>query len=403
MSVVSDQVLQYPFVHDDGLEVDRRYAEMQTRGPVRVQMAYGGPAWLATRYADVRTIYSDRRFSRVLPAGTEASNAFRGASLVEPTFPLGMDPPQHTRLRRITAPVFSPRQIRTLTDDVQALVDERLDEMVEQGPGADFHTVVSWELPIAVLVGILGIPRPEAPMFREWVRTSSEPIGPAEPRLEAYGHMRAYVASLIALRRAEHHDDLLGLLVDARDEGDRLTEEELFGLTLSLVAGGFHTTTMQLSNTVVALMTHRERWQELLDGRAELGPALEELWRWIPSFHYGSPMTRWAREDVELSGGVVVRAGEAVLPEQAVANRDEAAFPNGWEIDFHRVDPPPHLALGFGEHLCMGLHLAKLQLELTVRTLLRRFPTLELAVPADQISWPVHGFLRSPDAVPLTW
>jgi len=245
MSVVSDQVLQYPFVHDDALDVDRRYAELQARGPVRVQMAYGGPAWLATRYADVRTIFSDRRFSRVRPQGTEAANAFRGASMVEPTFPLGMDPPQHTRLRRITAPVFSPRQIRTLTDDVQALVDERLDAVLEQGPGADFHAVVSWELPIAVLVGILGIPRPEAPMFREWVRTSSEPTGPTEPRMEAYAHMRAYVASLIALRRSEHHEDLLGLLVDARDEGDRLTEEELFGLALSLVAGGFHTTTMQ--------------------------------------------------------------------------------------------------------------------------------------------------------------
>jgi cytochrome P450 RapN len=403
MSVVTDEVLQYPFVDDDALEVDRRYAELQARGPIRVQMAYGGPAWLATRYADVRTIYSDRRFSRVREPGTEASNAFRGPSMVEPNFPLGMDPPQHTRLRRITAPVFSPRQIRTLTDDVQALVDERLGVLVEEGPGADFHTAVSWELPIAVLVGILGIPRPEAPMFREWVRTSSEPTGPVEPRAEAYVKMREYVASLIAIRRSERHEDLLGLLVDARDEGDRLTEEDLFGLVLSLVSGGFHTTTMQLSNTVYALMTHRDRWDELVDGRADLGPALEELWRWVPSFHYGSPMTRWAKEDVELSGGVVVRAGDAVLPEQSVANRDEAAYPNGWEIDFHRVDPPPHLALGFGEHLCMGLHLAKLQLELTVGTLLRRFPGLELAVPADAITWPVHGFLRSPDAVPLRW
>ncbi len=212
-----------------------------------------------------------------------------------------------------------------------------------------------------------------------------------------------YVDELIAQRRAEHHDDLLGLLVEAHDEGDRLSTPELRSVCLSLIVGGFETTATQLGNSVFTLMTHRDRWDELVDGRAELKPATDELWRWIPSFRYGTPFVRWAKEDVELSGGVVVRKGEAVLPEQALANRDEAAFPHAQEIDFHRVDPLPHLGLGFGEHLCMGLHLAKLQVDLTVATLVRRFPGLELAVAPSELGWPHWFFLRTLDTLPVTW
>jgi cytochrome P450 len=100
---------------------------------------------------------------------------------------------------------------------------------------------------------------------------------------------------------------------------------------------------------------------------------------------------------------VVIPTGEAIVPEQSIANRDEAAFPHGWELDFHRVDPRPHLALGFGEHLCMGLHLAKIQVELTVAALSRRFPNLELAVPVADVQWPAWTFMRTVGALPLTW
>jgi cytochrome P450 len=150
-------------------------------------------------------------------------------------------------------------------------------------------------------------------------------------------------------------------------------------------------------------MSHHDLWDELVDGRAEVDAALEELWRWVPGFRYGTTFCRWAKEDVELSDGFVIRAGEAVMPEQPVANRDEAVFPHGWELDFHRDDPRPHLALGFGEHLCMGIHLAKLQVDLTLRSLLRRFPTLELAVPADQVDFPRWMFMRQVGSLPLTW
>jgi cytochrome P450 len=191
--------------------------------------------------------------------------------------------------------------------------------------------------------------------------------------------------------------------VHARDDDDRLSEDELFNLTLALWLGGLETTVNQLGTTIFALMTHRDQWQDLLDDRGLMPAALEELWRWIPSFKYGVPFVRWASEDVEMSDGTVVRAGEPVHPEHSVANRDESVFPDGWALDFHRVDPRPHLSLAFGAHRCMGAHLAHLQIQLALDSVLSRFPTLELAVNADEVVFSDATFMRSVEALPLTW
>ena len=403
MTRVTDEVMQYPFAPDTALDVDPYFEALQRQGPVRIQMAFGPPCWLATRYDDVRTIFCDRRFSRMLPPGTEAPGVWHGASAIDPSVPLGMDPPQHTRLRRITSPVFSPRSIRGLTDRIQGHVDGLLDGMVAQGRGTDFVEAYAWDLPILVLTGLLGVPPGHANEFRGWVETTTTMEVSQEDRDQSQLNLVTYIGELIAERRSHQHDDLLAYLVNARDEGERLSEVELLGLVMSLIVGGFETTATQLGSTIYTLMAHRAHWQELVDGRADLLPALDELWRWIPAFRSGTMFVRWATEDIELSDGVVIPVGEAIVPEQSIANRDEAAFPHAWELDFHRVDPRPHLALGFGEHLCMGLHLAKIQVELTVAALVRRFPTLELAIPVTEVQWPAWTFMRTVGALPLTW
>ena len=401
--ITATEVIRYPFVEDDALDVDPTYKELQRQGAIKVQLPFGDPCWLATRYEDVRAVFSDRRFSRRTPDGVEAPGVWAGAGNIDSTFPLGMDPPEHTRLRRVTAPVFSPRNIRAMTDEIQQIVDGLVDRMVEEGQPADFVALFSWDLPIEVLRRLLGVPRSDADTFRGWVEATTAFETSQEERAAVHQHLNTYIDSLIEARRARRHDDLLALLVDARDEGERLNEEQLRGLVMSLIVGGFETTATQLGSTLYALMAHRERWQELVEGRADLTAALEELWRWIPSFRYGTPFVRWATEDISLTGGVTVPAGDAVLPEQSVANRDESAYARGWELDFHREDPVPHLALGFGEHLCMGIHLAKLQVQITVSTLLRRFPALELAVPVHEVRWPAWTFMRSVEALPLAW
>ena len=191
--------------------------------------------------------------------------------------------------------------------------------------------------------------------------------------------------------------------MQARDEDDRLSEDELVNLSMTLFLGGFETTAAQLGSSVWTLMARRERWQELLDDPDLLPAALEELWRWIPSFRHGQPMIRWANEDVELSGGIVIPAGDPVLPEHQVANRDEFVFPHGMELDFHRKTPEPHLSLAWGPHRCMGAHLANLEVEVTLRSLLERFPTLGLAVAPEEVQWSRDTFLRSATELKLTW
>jgi cytochrome P450 len=172
---------------------------------------------------------------------------------------------------------------------------------------------------------------------------------------------------------------------------------------MTLFLGGFETTAAQLGSTVWTLMAHRDRWQELLDDPDVLPAALEELWRWIPSFRHGQPMIRWANDDVELSGGVVIPAGDPVLPEHQIANRDESVFPHATELDFHRELPEPHLSLGWGAHRCMGAHLANLEVEVTLRTLMARFPKLDLVVAPEDVKWSRATFLRSAAELPLTW
>src|SRR5262249_49529968 len=153
------------------------------------------------------------------------------------------------------------------------------------------------------------------PTFKAWIDQMTGVDSTLEQRMEAYENMRGFVRGLIAARRETTTDDLLCKLVQARDHDDRLSEDELVNLSMTLFLGGFETTAAQLGSSVWTLMAHRDRWRELLDDPDVLPAALEELWRWVPSFRHGQPMIRWANEDVELSGGVVVPAGDPVLPE----------------------------------------------------------------------------------------
>jgi cytochrome P450 len=400
---VTEEVIPYPGVVDQRLEVDPVFRDFQRAGLVRVQLPYGEPCWLATRYDDVRSVYGDRRFSRAAGFEHDVPRVWAGNSLIDPSMPLAMDPPRHTRLRRLTSGAFSPKRVRELRSWAQREVDGLLDHMEQEGPPADFVADFAWDLPIRVLARIMGVPRDDTKRFRHWVETATGVLTPPAAREKASGQLNDYVIGLIADRRAAARDDLLSDLVRATDDEDRLNEAELLGLIMSLLAGGFETTAWQLGATAYALMDHQEHWRQLVDNLELVPNALEELWRWIPSFKYGTNFVRWASSDVELSQGALVRAGEAILPEQAVANRDEAVFPHGWELDFHRADPRPHLSLGFGEHYCMGANLAQMQIALSVETLVRRYPDLRLAIPPKEVKWSESSFMRSVEVLPLTW
>jgi cytochrome P450 RapN len=395
--------MEYPFAQPVALEVDPKYRELQARGPIIVQLPYGEPCWLATRYEDCRTVYGDRRFGRQLGLEHDWPALSPMERAKDPSLLLNMDPPKQSRVRRLTSGAFSPARVQQVAGRIQLIVDRLLDDMAAAGPGADFVSHFSSRLPPLVMAGILGVADADAPHFAALI---DELVGvdiPDETRGRAHHQLQEFVLGLIAQRRARPSDDLLSVLVEARDEGDQLSEVELCSLALSLWLGGVDTTHSQLGSVVFALMTHPARWQELIDGEELLPAALEELWRWIPSHKYGTLFPRWASEEVVLSGSTVIRAGEPVMAEHMVANRDESTFEHGWEMDFHRVDPKPHLTFAHGPHHCMGAHLAKLEVRLTMETLLRRFPTLQLDVRAEEVEWSSTSMLRSALALPLSW
>ena len=397
------EIIQYPIVNDEDLTIDPLYRDLQKQGPIKVQLPYGEPCWLATRYEDVRAIYTDNRFSKAMGVGTDHPRLQERRTTEDASSLSNMDPPQHTRIRRLTLSAFTRSRIAAMRTWIEPLADELLDNMVAEGPGADFETHYAWTLPLHVVTRILGIPQEDVYTYKGWIDTMMSMEAWGEQKQEAYGKVTEYINRLIAERREHGTDDLLSIMVRARDEDDQLTEAELFHLSLALFLAGFETTAAQLGSTVCTLMTHRHLWQELLDDPSLMPAALEELWRWVPSFRYGMPRPRWAKEDVELSGGVVIPKGEPVMPEHQVANRDESVFPHGWELDFHREKPQPHLSLAFGAHHCLGAHLAHLEIEVTLTRLLQRFPDLELAVPADEVKWSPSTFLRSPAELPLRW
>jgi cytochrome P450 len=402
MSVATDQALAYPLVDDDELVVSPKYFELQARGPVRVQLPYGPACWVATGYEDCRLVHADRRFVKELGVGLTIPRNFPMSPL-DPSMLANMDPPRHTRIRKLTTAAFARPRIRGMKEWVASIADELLDAMAAGGGPADFVSAYATQLPNLVVTGILGVPREDVPTFRAFIDDMLDPNGTAATRDAASAKLNDYIRGLVVSRRVQSTNDVLSDLVSARDDDDRLTEDELVMLCQSLFLGGFETTVAQLGSTFYTLLKRRDRYAELVEDRDLVPAALEEMWRWVPTTKYGNPMPRWAAEDVELSHGVVIPQGDIIFGERAVANLDESVYPHALDIDFHRVDPAPHLTLGWGPHHCVGANLAHMEIEITFEKLLERFPDLALAVPAAEVEWSRRRLLRCPEALPITW
>jgi cytochrome P450 RapN len=399
----TEEVLAYPLVRHADLSMDEAYRELQKKGPIRVQLPYGETAWLATRYDDCKVVYGDKRFSKAYGVGRDTPRMIVYPIAEHADSIANMDAPDHTRIRRLCLPAFSAKQMDKTRGQVEKIVDDALDEFEAAGPTADWEEWVAWTVPLRVITGILGVSRDDIPNFRSWVDDLVKPSVGQERHDEVLTNLITYVGGLIEERRQKPTDDLLYVLVSARDADDRLNDGELLQMALTLFLAGFETTAAQLGSMMWTLMAERRLWEELQADRSIMPAALEELWRWIPEFRHGWPMVRWTLEDVELSDGVVVPAGQAVIPEIPVANRDESVFPNGWEIDFHRENPMPHLSLALGAHRCLGAALAHQEIEVVLSKVLDRFPDLRLAIPAEDVEWEPETLLRTPKSLPLTW
>ncbi|PRY36198.1 cytochrome P450 [Umezawaea tangerina] len=395
----SQQPRSYPFGEAVRLDLDPTYEQLRETEPVsRVRLPYGGDAWLLTKYDDVRTVLGDLRFSRAAVVGRDVPRA-SPAIMSRPSI-LNMDPPEHGRLRKLVAKGFTMRRVEQLRERAQDLVDGLLDDVEAKGAPADLVEALNMPLPITIICELLGVPYEDRGEFRNWSdRALAITAFTPEEITSAFESLQDYIAGLVAERRKSPTEDVLGTLVTARDEGDRLSEEELVNFGVTLLVAGHETTANQLGNFTYQLLTHPERLAELRADPDLVPAAVEELLRITP-LGGSAGFPRIAVEDVELSG-VTVKAGDAVFIGQA-GNRDPAVFDRPGEIDFHRENNA-HVAFGHGVHHCIGAPLARMELQVGIGTLLRRFPTLELAVPADEVPFRKGRLVRGPDQLLVRW
>ncbi|MDI2030798.1 cytochrome P450 [Saccharopolyspora sp. TS4A08] len=390
----------YPFNVAEALDLDPIYARLREQEPLsRVKLPYGEEAWLATRYEDVKLVLGDPRFSR-------AEVLRRDEPRMRPAKPTGgilsMDPPDHTRLRRLVAKAFTQRRVEKLRPRTQDIADELVSGMIERGGPADLVEEFALPLPITVICELLGVPFADRADFRVWSDAflSTNKLT-AEQTSDYMDRMMDYIAGLIAQRRAEPADDLITGLIAARDEQDKLTEDEMVRLAAGILVAGHETTASQIPNFLHVLLTHPEQLEALRADLDLVPSAVEELLRFVP-LGVGAGFARYAIEDVEV-GGVLVRAGEPVLSSVGSANRDESVFDDPESLDLARAEAS-HVGFGHGPHHCLGAQLARLELQVALRTLLTRLPGLDFAhSPEEDVDWKTGLLVRGPQRMVLSW
>jgi cytochrome P450 enzyme len=363
-----------------------------------------GRAWLVSRYADVEATLKDPRFTtdaRKWRFYSAELNAQLPPEVVEffdrRLFWAG--PSDHTRIRKIVAGAFTPRAIVQREALVQGVVDELLAGIDVRG-GFDFVRDFASPMPGKVISRILGIPPEHAAEFRVWSDALIQvtyPMLPIDQHLELARKIPAGLAlirELIDQRRASPGDDLLSQLVQAQEEAERLSVDELAALVGGLVTGGSETTTHLLGFAVLELSRHPEVTARVAAEPALLPGVIEETLRHEGFGSIG--VARFALEDVELHGKTIAK-GDLVMCVTASAMRDEAAYPDAERFDIER-DPTPNLSFGRGPHFCLCAHLARLSTRVALRALLERCPTLELAAPP---TFRPHPFLRYMVSLPL--
>ena len=398
--VVGEVPRSYPFSRVR-LEPDPQYAELRSSEPVcRVQLPYGPPAWLVTSYHLTKTVLGDARFSRGAAVGRDnpRESAADISQVAESV--LSMDPPEHTRIRKLVGKAFTPRRVEELRPRAAEIARVLLDDMITAGPPADLVDSFSYALPAIMICELLGIREGDRQIFRSWADTIvSTATATAVQEQDAYLNLVSYLADLVAQRRARPGDDLLTGLVQARDNDDRLSESELLVLAMTLLVAGYETTAHQITNMTYTLLTRPRQLRQLRQQPELLPAAVEEMLRFNV---FGSAINpRIATTDVEL-GDVLVRAGEPVLCARSSANRDEIVFTRANELDFTR-DPNPHVAFGYGPHFCLGANLARMELQVALGMILSRLPGVRIAVPEDDLTWHDASIMRGLAAFPITW
>ncbi|MFE0154269.1 cytochrome P450 [Nonomuraea sp. NPDC059007] len=357
----------------------KELVEAREHGPIsRFVFPDGHEGWVVTGYDLLRSVLADSRFSSRKEFMRHHPLIDFGEIEVPPALPgefLLMDDPQHSRYRKPLAGKFTVRRMRQLTERIEQVTAEHLDAMEKAGPPTDLVTAFAKPIPAIMICELLGVPYADRDSFQGDVEKFMDGETPDEELIAAYASVRTYLAELVAAKRADPTDDVLSDLI----EGD-LTDEELRGVSLILLAAGLDTTANMLALGTFALLRNPAQLAALRADPSLTEKAVEELLRYLT---VGKTFMRTALEDVEL-GGQRVAAGSMVILSYNTANRDPERFSDPHVLDLRRQDGG-HLAFGHGIHQCLGQQLARIEMRVAFAALVKRFPTLRLAVPAEEV------------------
>ncbi|CAM3248706.1 cytochrome P450 [Stackebrandtia soli] len=395
-----DDVLNYPIPRPGPLDAPEEWARLRDKCPVgRISLPSGDEAALVTRYADVKNVLSDPRFGRLLDADDAArlTDGETGLFNSDMAQVIPQSGEGHQRWRRRVAKWFTAKRMRELSPRVEAMADKLVDEMTRTRQPADLKAAFGFPLPVWVICELLGVPSSDRSKFGHWSDTMLNLTRYRDDEVRAaQAQFVQYMAAHVAAKRDSPGNDLLSELAHGDDP---LSDAELVATGQGLLVAGHETTANMIVKMIAMLLADRSRWDLLLNDRALVRTAVEESLRFDANAGIG--MVRYLTDAVELSGGTVPR-GTTVMCSMAAANRDETTFD---DADIMRLDrsPNPHLAFGSGPHSCLGQALARTELQVALETLLRRLPTLDLAVPVDDLRDLDGLAVGGLETLPVTW
>lgn len=370
------------------------FARLRAEKPViKVQrQLQGGPLatlWMITSYADVRAFLGS----------PHTSNSFgRGDSAIgQPGFLLSLDPPDHTRIRRMLTREFSVKRMTALRPRVEEIVTTFLDEMVAAGPPEDLMHAFALPVPSLVICELLGVPYEDRADFQRRSDVLLDPAGSAEQQRANTREMNEYMTQLVARHRKDPGEDILGMLI--RDHHEDVSDEELVGIGNILLIAGHETTANTIGLGTLLLTQHPDQLALVRDDPSVLRTAVEEILRFLSIVHTGSP--RVVTEDITI-GGETIPAGEMVMVSLPSANRDTDFLSDADVFDVRRV-PGPHLTFGHGIHQCLGQQLARMEMSVAFPAMLSKLPNLRLAAAESELTFRPDAPVNGVRALPITW
>jgi cytochrome P450 len=400
------EAIAMPMARERVFDPPSALARLRERQPLcRLRYRGGEVGWLITSHALARAVLTDPRFSlgskRPFPVEDPVKQAAVMQTLDRERANVGnllaMDPPDHTRLRRLLAGQFSSDRMSDLRGRIEHVVNGRLAAMQRAGPPADLVQAFAAPVALEAHCALLGVPATDSDQLERISTVDSDPRASADDVTAAIADFRSYLEGVVARKRRQPADDLMSHIVSSQE----LTSDEILSVLFLLFTAGVDTVAAMLATGPFALLCHPGEIEGLRADPASIDVAVEELMRYLTIFQVGA-LTRTALEDITL-GDLVIRAGESVTVSLAAANRDPAKFENPDVLDLSR-SARGHLGFGHGVHVCLGQHLARLEMQVGIGQLLRRLPSLRLAVPPEAVPLSSEEHLIfGVRELPVTW